>query len=68
MSPDHANDDEEAVRELAIVLLTNAVFNRGFHDINDAIARMVDEALSDPHGQLAQDLRQIGVLPPHAKG
>jgi sugar (pentulose or hexulose) kinase len=50
VTPYADNDDEKAMRALAIVLLTNAVFNRSFHDINDAIARMVDEALADPHG------------------
>ena len=64
MTPYADNDDERATRELAITLLTNMVFSRNFRDVNDAISRMIDEALSDPHGQLAQELRQIGVLPP----
>jgi hypothetical protein len=63
VTPYADNDDERATRELAIVLLTNAVFNRSFHDINDAIARMVDEAMANPESQLASDLRAIGVLP-----
>ncbi|MGO9236941.1 MAG: hypothetical protein ACLP4V_23765 [Methylocella sp.] len=63
MTSQHDNGDEQAVRELVIVLLTNMLFSRSLQDLSEAIARMVDEALADPHGQLAQDLRQIGVPP-----
>ena len=63
MTSQHDNGDEQAVRELVIVLLTNMLFSRSLQDLSEAIARMVDEALADPHSQHHRRPGGVGVPP-----
>jgi hypothetical protein len=50
-------------RALAVVLLKDPIRQRSAAEQARAAEAMIDEALRNPYGRLAADLRRLGVLP-----
>jgi hypothetical protein len=50
-----------------VTLLRDLIRRQSAATETHAAEAMITEALADPNGRLASDLRQVGVLPPPAR-
>jgi hypothetical protein len=59
----NAPDNDNNERAIAITLLRDTIARRSLSEIDAVIAKLVDEAIAAPQGQLAADLRAGGDPP-----